>query len=159
MKELNGRKDNEPNSLLEGGGRQEQKRRLELVRHEEKQKLETQERRVLSQLSTREQRDKREEAHKIHDIKMELFSIAEEQAGGKVVSDQQVTNLIKEKPPTLMEQFKDGLKKLKEWLARRRREKLTIQLRELQNKQAELIPVQLVEKKEVKSLPVYTLGE
>jgi hypothetical protein len=88
---------------------------------------------------------------------MELSAIAKEQEGGKVVSE--TVNPVKEKPPALMERFMNGLKKLKEWFARRRREKFIILLREFQDQQAELIPVQLVQKKKVKSLPRYTLGE
>jgi hypothetical protein len=147
MKELNGRADNEVNTLQEGGGRQEYK----LERHEEKPKLKMQgERRILSQ-EPREQRDK------IHEIKMELSTIAKEQEREKVVPE--TVSPVKDKPPTLMERFMVGLNKLKEWFARRRREKSILQLRELKDPQVELIPVQLVLKKEFESIPTLPLGK
>jgi hypothetical protein len=148
MKELNGRADNELNSLQEGGGRQEYK----LARREEKPKLKTQEEcRSLSQ-EPREQRDK------IHDIKMELSTIAKEQQEREKVVPETVSS-VKDKPPTLMERFMAGLNKLKEWFARRRREKSILQLRELKDPQVELIPVQLVLKKEFESIPTLPLGK
>ena len=58
-----------------------------------------------------------------------------------------------------MEWLMNGLKKLKEWIAKRRKEKSKIPLCVLQGQQAELIFVQIAQKKEAKPLPVYILGE
>lgn len=123
MREVNGKAHNELNSLPAGSRRQEYKQRPELTRHGEKLKLETQDDRCILSQEPREQRDQRGAGDKIHDIKMELSSLAREQEGN-VISSQQDTRLIKEKLPTLMDRFMDGLKKLKEWFARRRREKI-----------------------------------